>query len=278
MRKYIWVVFMFSAMALNGQDSSIVVQDTSVVVQDTSIPFVDSMLTYYRVQKAKKITNTKVQKMFESKGLQFPPKDIYWRGFKYEDELELWARDSTNEPYQHLKTYHICKGSGTHGPKRMRGDKQVPEGFYHIELFNPYSLFWLSFKVSYPNRSDSILGYKSKLGGDIYVHGNCMTIGCLPMTDSLINEIFWTSVLCQNEIGDSAKIPIHLFPIKMTDANMLILKKEFGRDYRRMSFWKNIKTGFKYFEENRVIPVIEVNDKGKYIYHVPIIQTKADTN
>ena len=252
-------------------------QDTSVI-QDTNVSFLDSMLTYYRVQKAKKRTDSQVKKMFVNKGLNYPPTDIYWRGFKYEDELELWARDSANHVYTHVKTYHICKGSGTHGPKRKQGDMQVPEGYYHIELFNPNSLFWLSFKVSYPNKADSILGYKPKLGGDIYVHGNCMTIGCLPMTDSVMNEIFWTSLLCQNEIGDSVKIPIHLFPIKMTNANMRILKTEFGKDYRKMNFWKNLIFGFQYFEKHRLLPGIEINNKGKYIYHVQDIQAEASSN
>jgi hypothetical protein len=40
----------------------------------------------------------------------------------------------------------------------------------------------------YPNESDRILGERKNQGGDIFPHGNCVTIGCLPITDGGIKE------------------------------------------------------------------------------------------
>ncbi|MBX9449278.1 MAG: hypothetical protein KL787_05985 [Taibaiella sp.] len=42
--------------------------------------------------------------------------------------------------------------------------------------------------LSYPNYSDRIKGHKETPGGDIYIHGGCVTIGCLPMQDEVIKE------------------------------------------------------------------------------------------
>ncbi len=109
--------------------------------------------------------------------------DILLRAYKQESELELWAKNKKDKQYTLLKTYKICASSGTLGPKRKQGDIQVPEGFYVIDRFNPVSNFYLSLGVSYPNASDKILGVKGALGGDIFIHGNCVTIGCLPISD-----------------------------------------------------------------------------------------------
>ena len=73
-------------------------------------------------------------------------------------------------------------------PQATQGDSQVPEGFYHMDRFNPLSNFHLSLGVSYPNQSDRILGASGRLGGDIFIHGDCVTIGCVPITDEGIRE------------------------------------------------------------------------------------------
>jgi murein L,D-transpeptidase YafK len=68
------------------------------------------------------------------------------------------------------------------GPKRRKGDGQVPEGLYVIDTFNPNSIFYLSLGINCPNASDRVLG-KGELGGDIFIHGNRVTIGCIPIRD-----------------------------------------------------------------------------------------------
>src|SRR5690606_11025729 len=97
------------------------------------------------------------------------------------------------EKFTLVKTYPVCSSSGLPGPKRKKGDRQTPEGFYHIDRFNPQSAFHLSLGINYPNSSDKILGH-SDPGGDIFIHGSCVTIGCVPLTDDLIKEVYVLAV------------------------------------------------------------------------------------
>ena len=33
-----------------------------------------------------------------------------------------------------------------------------------------------------------------------------------------------------------------------------------------LDFWTNLKEGYDYFDKKRLLPTIEVNDEGKYIF------------
>src|SRR6185436_20905744 len=87
-------------------------------------------------------------------------------------------------------TYKVCQQSGTTGPKRVEGDYQVPEGFYYINEFNPNSNYHLSLGLNYPNASDRLLSDSLRPGGNIYIHGNCVSTGCIPVNDEQIEEIY----------------------------------------------------------------------------------------
>ncbi len=150
---------------------------------------------------------------------------IFIRIFKTEKKLELWAANNNKSQFKKVKDYAICASSGELGPKRMQGDGQVPEGFYNISSFNPWSNYHLSFAVSYPNASDKILGKKGNLGGDIMIHGNCVTIGCVPLTDDKIKEVYIYAVEARSK--GQAEIPIHIFPSKLDEQNWRILKSEY---------------------------------------------------
>ena len=84
--------------------------------------------------------------------------------------------------------------SGTLGPKLREGDGQIPEGVYGIEYLNPNSSYYLSLKVTYPNASDRARAKadgRANLGGDIMIHGKAVTIGCVPVGDDAIEDIFY---------------------------------------------------------------------------------------
>jgi murein L,D-transpeptidase YafK len=150
------------------------------------------------------------------------------------------------------------------GPKRCQGDYQVPEGFYKVNVFNPYSNFHLSLGVSYPNASDKIFACKRDPGGAIMIHGNCVTIGCIPITDDKICELY---VLCVEAKNSGQKeIPIHLFPARLTTANLLRIKSAQENTTIRV-FWDNLQTGYNWFETNRKLPKVTVDAKGKYIFN-----------
>lgn len=109
--------------------------------------------------------------------------------FKTERRLEMHAPG--------WGTPRICPMtgfSGKLGPKLKEGDGQIPEGVYGIEYLNPNSSYYLSLKVSYPNAADRRRAKKdgrTKLGGDIMIHGKNVTVGCVPIGDDAIEDVFY---------------------------------------------------------------------------------------
>jgi len=217
-----------------------------------------------RVNQAYNEYNELLKSEFEKKGFAYPPKEIYIRNFKSQNELEVWVKNPGLDTFQLFKTYKVCALSGSLGPKRWEGDRQVPEGLYFISDFNPKSDFFLSMLVSYPNYSDLLLSNKTKPGGDIYIHGACYTVGCLPMTDPVIKELY---VLClQAKINGQNNIPIHIFPTKFTKSSIAFLGKEYGNDEDKHRFWLNLKAGYDYFEKNKQILPVMYTKEGKYVF------------
>ena len=56
------------------------------------------------------------------------------------------------------------------------------------------SSYYLSLKVTYPNASDRARAKadgRANLGGDIMIHGKAVTIGCVPVGDDAIEDIFY---------------------------------------------------------------------------------------
>ncbi len=124
-------------------------------------------------------------------GLPFPPKKIALLVFKKSKKLELWARN--NGPWHHVKDYKIYAASGHAGPKLREGDRQVPEGIYHISALNPDSRFDLSMEINYPNTFDKKRAQESgrkNLGGEIFIHGKRSSIGCIAIGDDNIEQLF----------------------------------------------------------------------------------------
>ena len=223
--------------------------------------FLNEQLRYSRVRVAKAQKDSIVKAKFNAKNLKYPSNNIFIRVFKSEALLEVWAFDASHSKYILLTSYNICSLSGELGPKRRRGDLQIPEGIYYISHFNPVSNFYLSLKVNYPNNSDRILGYKQDLGGDIFIHGDCVTIGCVPITDEYIKELYW--IVVQAKSSGQKKIPVHIYPAKLESQKMKDLKLKYKIELIR--FWENLRSVYDYFEKHKAIPVIKVNDQGKYI-------------
>ena len=227
--------------------------------------YTEKQLGNQRVWNARLSSDNELKQAFTSANLQYPPRFIYWRVFKKEKTMELWGADSVHHRYKLIKTYSIMTLSGSLGPKRCEGDYQVPEGYYHINQYNPYSNFYLSYKVSYPNKSDSILGKKGNYGGQIFVHGDSVTIGCLPMNDDIIKELYWCNIQAQNNRDTNYHIPIHIYPCRMDASNWQYLKSYYNFDPSRIEFWKNLQEGYNYFELMRNPPHLRVDLKGKYL-------------
>jgi murein L,D-transpeptidase YafK len=223
--------------------------------------FKASQLKYAKVKDA---YDTKWNSLKEGiKAIKVNPEkyDIYLRAFKQDEKMEVWLKNTDETTYTLFKTYDICASSGYLGPKRQEGDGQVPEGFYTIDLLNPTSNYYLSMRVSYPNSSDLILKTGKNAGGAIMVHGNCVTIGCLPMTDDKIKELY---VLCLEAKNRDRTVKIDIFPAKMTTENMKLINGNYPKEYT--TFWNTLKPAYDYFEKNHATRKVYTDAKGGYFF------------
>jgi len=222
---------------------------------------------YQRVQTALKYNLKSLKTMLGEQGVPFPPAAVFLRVFKREQALEFWARGGGAARYQLIRTYPICAASGVPGPKRREGDLQVPEGFYLIADFNPWSRFELSMHLNYPNRSDRVRGVQGRLGGDIFIHGSCASIGCLAMTDGVIRDLY---LACLAAWANGQRgIPVHIFPDRLHAAGLAALRAESAGRPALVAFWEALKPGYEYFEAHRHLPAVQVAPDGRYVVTPP---------
>jgi murein L,D-transpeptidase YafK len=226
------------------------------------LSFKETQLTYARVKSAYQEKETIVKDYFKEMKLTYSGFHLFLRAFKKEQNLEVWVKENGKEEFTLLHTYAFCSTSGTLGPKRKEGDLQIPEGIYQINHFNPFSNFHLSLGVSYPNASDKILSDKQHPGGSIYIHGNCVTIGCIPITDDKIKELYVLSVEARN--NGQEKIPIHIFPDRLDLGSPEKLIRDYLVDEKVANFWKNLQPIYLDFKATRKLKSIRVNAIGEY--------------
>jgi murein L,D-transpeptidase YafK len=241
----------------------------------TSYSFIDYQKSFPRPSEALQRKEDTLQKQFAEKKLQWPAKYIYIRSFKYDSQLEVWVKNEVTDPFQLFKTYKICALAGTMGPKRMEGDYQVPEGFYYISEFNPKSTYYLSLGINYPNLSDKILSDSLKPGSEIYIHGSCVTVGCIPITDQQIDELYILAAYAKDQGQDF--IPVHIFPIRFNkERSEKYLETLTKDDPALKKFADKMQDAFDYFEKYKQLPVVMIGTKGEYfINDVPPRKSKA---
>lgn len=233
-----------------------------LLIVDSRSAMTNSHLHQPRVQAAKNATDASLRQLFEERELVYPPQKIFMRVLKSENMLEMWVWKESENQYQLLKTYGVCAMSGYLGPKRKQGDYQVPEGFYHLSSFNPWSAYHLSMKINYPNKSDRILSSYRNLGGDIFIHGYCGSLGCVSITDPLIQEVYWLSL--QAKQNGQKKIPVHIFPAYFSDLKYNLLHYLYAKDDKLTKLWHNLYAGYLHFETHKQVPNMNIDDKGFY--------------
>ncbi|MCU0325326.1 MAG: L,D-transpeptidase family protein [Spirosomaceae bacterium] len=216
--------------------------------------FYSQQLTFPRVKKAQINKGRAIETLLSSNGIDSKNFEIFLRAFKKEQKLELFAKNKSDNSFKLLKTYDFCATTGVLGPKRRSGDRQIPEGFYTVNFFNPQSQYHLSFRINYPNESDLVFADKLNPGDNIFIHGSCITIGCIPIGDDMIEELYLFAVRAKS---NGQNIPVHIFPMRMN--NMSELKGE------NAEFWSWLKPGYDAFENTKVLPKVRVASDGKYI-------------
>ena len=247
LKKVQLVVFILFSLSSFSQNSYVNTLKSSSKVSEILPKVEDTLMKQFAVQK-----------------LAWPPVSVYIRSFKYDRQLEVWVKSDYKSEYKLFKTYKICMQSGTMGPKRMEGDYQVPEGFYYINDFNPNSMYHLSLGLNYPNASDKILSDSERPGSAIYIHGNCVSVGCIAISDNPIEEVFTIASVAKNQGQEF--LPVHVFPAKYTSKQSFDYLNTTIKDNAYLQkFNKNIREVFDYFELKKEIPIIMVNKKGEYV-------------
>jgi murein L,D-transpeptidase YafK len=234
---------------------------TAGSADDPAPTFRDRQLKYPRVQRAYEARAESVALLFQKRGVENPA-EVFFRVFKREQLLEVWVRDADAESFIMLDTYPVCGTSGQLGPKREQGDGQIPEGFYFVDFFNPQSQFHLSLRVNYPNAVDRARGASGPLGGDIFIHGGCATIGCVPVTDQWIEELYLIAMTARDAGQD--RIPVHMFPTRLDNDGFAWLTDTYGTDHPDHGFWADLRQGYLAFERKRVVPEVD-QYRGRYV-------------
>jgi hypothetical protein len=145
-----------------------------------------------RVKEFGAVVKERLAPYFKAAGVPYPPSSLTFIGLKQERVLQVYAAGRDGK-YRFIREYPILAASGNAGPKLCQGDCQVPEGFYKIDLLNPNSKFHLSMRVDYPNefdRANAKREGRTNLGGEIMIHGNAVSIGCLAMGDQAAEDLF----------------------------------------------------------------------------------------
>ncbi len=148
------------------------------------------------------------------------PTNLTLIGLKYEKTLEVWTQKEGKAI--HLVSYPFTASSGILGPKFQEGDRQIPEGIYGISYLNPKSKYHLSLRINYPNAFDKKMAKREKrtnLGGDIMIHGGNKTIGCIPIGDEKIEELY----LLAQKVGIK-NIKVILAPVDFRKMDVKITK------------------------------------------------------
>ncbi|HQU93840.1 MAG TPA: L,D-transpeptidase family protein [Pyrinomonadaceae bacterium] len=120
---------------------------------------------------------------------------------------------------KHIQSYTIVLGFDPNADKEIEGDGRTPEGDFYVFTKNPESKFHLSLGLSYPGKEDAERGLKqdlitqeehdeiiaaiaelrmplqkTKLGGEIYIHGggtaSDWTDGCVALDNNQMTELF----------------------------------------------------------------------------------------
>ena len=210
-----------------------------------------------------------IEASFRDAGAAWPPKSIFIRGFKQEKIVELWAAPRERDaPHVLVRTFPICASSGELGPKRREGDLQVPEGFYKVSVFNPQSSYHLSLGVSYPNAADRHHSRGHSPGSAIMIHGNCVTIGCIPLRDGPIEDLYLAAVLARD--AGQQDIPIHVFPCRLdTPSCQLVLDAMAESRPELATFWDGLVPGYLAFLETGAPPSVTPQADGTYALTPP---------
>lgn len=229
----------------------------------TNSDFLTEHKQFLKVKQAFRECEGTVISNLNDKNISITDLNILIVVYKEENKMLLYVKNRNDDTYQKVKEFPVCYASGELGPKRREGDHQVPEGFYHINIFNPHSTYFLSLGINYPNKSDLLKTTADRPGDNIFIHGHCASIGCIAMGDA-IKEIYVYAVHAKN--NGQHNIPVYIFPFEMNALNTWNHKQINATNPGLVSFWNNLWQGYIKFSTNHKELRYSVNNKGDYVF------------
>ncbi len=180
---------------------------------------------------------------------------VFLRVYKQSSKMELWVEQGPR--YVLFKTYGICRWSGGLGPKMYEGDRQSPEGLYHINsadlIVNPR--WHRAMNINFPNRFDVMNG---RGGSGILIHGKCGSIGCFAIQDGNVEEVY-DAVRAALHNGQS-HIPVLSLPFRFAK-----YAPNLEDTLKLNEFWTDLRRADILFDRDRLPPTAWVCD-GRYYF------------
>jgi len=215
-----------------------------------------------RVVTARARAGPRIARALETAGVP-GPRTVLLRVFKEEGVLEVWVAEGRERPFVHLGDHPVCASSGGPGPKVRHGDGQVPEGVYRVTALNPWSQFHLSMRLDYPNAADRARnpGVEAReLGGEIFIHGGCATIGCIPLGDEAIEEVY---LLAQQTRAAGGEVSVLILPARPGAARWTAIV---GRGTPgEVSLWRSLEVLSTRLDRTHRWPRIQAQPDGSYV-------------
>jgi murein L,D-transpeptidase YafK len=215
-----------------------------------------------RVVAARARSGPKLARALEAAGVPHPHA-LLLRVFKDERVLEMWIAATPGGPFVHVGDHAVCASSGGPGPKARTGDGQVPEGLYRVTTLNPWSRFHLSLRVDYPNASDRARNPGvpvSALGGEIFVHGDCVTIGCVPLGDEAIEEVYLVALETRSRGGE---VSVLMLPARPGGTRWAALMKDASAVNGPL--WRSLAGLSERLDVSHRLPPVRTGSAGTYL-------------
>ena len=101
-------------------------------------------------------------------------------------------------------------------------------------------------------------------GGDIYIHGSCVTEGCIPINNDQIEDLYIITSYAR-AMGQEY-IPVHIFPVQFNNPRSVGYLDRFLQIYKSYRpLVTKLEAAYNFFEKNHQIPVVMVNSYGQYV-------------
>lgn len=203
--------------------------------------------------------------LIKQTGLTYNQVDILLIAYKKDLKLQIWIKEkNSNSKFLPLTSFKITDSSvAIPGPKSEYGDRLAPEGYYTMEYYPSFrwSDFYLAFRVSYPNEADLIRrrywGISNKSGGDINIHGNCISIGCIPIGNPDMEELFF---LIRANQKNGSNINVLLLPFDFKKIGLHDLTEDaYNGNKKLYAFWQSLEKIDRFFQDTGMIPNLSID-------------------